>query len=439
MEEKSIAKLLLKLAPPVMLALLIMSIYNIVDSYFVASYSQDGLNALSIIYPIQLLMTALSTGVGSGINIIISRMDGMKDNKSQGGIIKSGLILGIIDYIIFSSISMIFLKGFVNLSSNIENIQKLCLEYGYTIILFSLGMFVEANCTKILQAKGRMILPMIAQITGAITNIILDPILIFGKLGFPELGVKGAGIATVLGQTITMIIVLIAVLKSYSIKGKFSIKDCISIYKKGLPSIALQSLYTVYIIGLNLILKGFTEDAVSVLGIYYKEQSFFIIPLMGLQQVILPIISYNYGANDDKKIKQTLWYSTIVSVIMMFLATIVFMIIPDKLVLIFSSKPEVLKIGQYALRIISLSFVPIVFSMLMPIYFQGIECPNYSIFIVVLRQIALFVPLAWILHFFGLFYVWFTFPLTDTITAITSIILYKKENSKMLTTHNTMN
>ena len=434
MEEKSVPKLLLKLAPPVMLAMLIASIYNIVDSYFVSSYSQDGLTALSIIYPVQLLMTAVSTGVGSGINIIVSRMDGMGDSHSQSRILKSGILLGVIDYVIFTIIAMLTIGSFIRVSSNITEVRTMGLQYSKIVILYSLGMFVEANCTKILQAKGRMVLPMIAQVVGALINIVLDPILIFGKCNFPEMGIEGAGISTVLGQHMAMIIVLVAVLKSYSVKGKFSIKDSLSIYRLGLPSIVLQALYTVYIVGLNLVLKTFTEDAVAVLGIYYKEQSFFIIPLIGLQQVILPIISYNYGANSPKRIQQTLWYSVGVSSVVMLIANIVYTIIPDRLTEIFSNKPEVIHIGSHALSVISFSFVPLVFSMLMPVYFQGINKAKYSIVLTVLRQVILFVPIAWILHYFGLYYVWFTFPITDSITTITSLVMYGKENVKQLIT-----
>lgn len=434
MEEKSVPKLLLKLAPPVMLAMLIASIYNIVDSYFVSSYSQDGLTALSIIYPMQLLMTAVSTGVGSGINIIVSRMDGMGDSHSQSRILKTGILLGVIDYVIFTIIAMLTIGSFIRVSSNITEVRTMGLQYSKIVILYSLGMFVEANCTKILQAKGRMVLPMIAQVVGALINIVLDPILIFGKCNFPEMGIEGAGISTVLGQHMAMIIVLVAVLKSYSVKEKFSIKDSLSIYRLGLPSIVLQALYTVYIVGLNLVLKTFTEDAVAVLGIYYKEQSFFIIPLIGLQQVILPIISYNYGANSPKRIQQTLWYSVGVSSVVMLIVNIVYTIIPDRLTEIFSNKPEVIHIGSHALSVISFSFVPLVFSMLMPVYFQGINKAKYSIVLTVLRQVILFVPIAWILHYFGLYYVWFTFPITDSITTITSLVMYGKENVKQLIT-----
>ena len=338
MEDTPILKLLLKLSPPVMLALLIQSVYNIVDSYFVAKFSGDGLTALSIIYPIQLLMLALATGTGAGVNILISRMDGVGDTKSQNDVVKSGMFLGVVNFVVFALFGLMSIKGYYNISSNIEGVRKEGIMYGQIILLFSFGMFLEANCTKMLQAKGNMIVPTIAQIVGAVINVILDPILIFGKFGFPQMGIKGAGIATVIGQWVTMIIVLINVLKYYKFKGSIDLKSCVKIYKFGIPSIILQSLYTFYIVGLNLVLKLFTEDAVVVLGIYYKLQTFFFIPLTGLQQVIVPVVSYNYGAEKYKRVKQTLWYSVGIACSVMFVGIIMFMVFPRELISIFSQK-----------------------------------------------------------------------------------------------------
>ena len=424
MEDTPILKLLLKLSPPVMLALLIQSVYNIVDSYFVAKFSGDGLTALSIIYPIQLLMLALATGTGAGVNILISRMDGVGDTKSQNDVVKSGMFLGVVNFVVFALFGLMSIKGYYNISSNIEDVRKEGIMYGQIILLFSFGMFLEANCTKMLQAKGNMIIPTIAQIVGAVINVILDPILIFGKFGFPQMGIKGAGIATVIGQWVTMIIVLINVLKYYKFKGHIDLKSCVKIYKFGVPSIILQSLYTFYIVGLNLVLKLFTEDAVVVLGIYYKLQTFFFIPLTGLQQVIVPVVSYNYGAEKYKRVKQTLWYSFGIACSVMFVGIIMFMVFPRELISIFSQQENVLNIGSSALRIISTSFIPAGFVLMFIVYCQGVNRGGYSILLTVLRQVILFVPLAWLFHYKGLFYVWFTFPATEIITALMSFYLY---------------
>lgn len=425
MEDTSIIKLLLKLSPPVMLALLIQSIYNIIDSFFVAQYSANGLTALSIIFPIQLLMTALATGTGTGINILLSRMDGMKDTKNQNSLIKNGLFLGVFNYLVFIIIGITFIDLYYGISSNSLTVQTLGIQYARIIFVGSIGQFIEAICTKILQAKGNMFIPMLAQIIGAMINVILDPLLIFGIFYFPKLGIAGAAIATIVGQLVAMIITLTAVWLNYPHNGKISFHYCIDIYKSGIPSIIMQSLYTLYIVGLNLILKQFNEDAVTVLGIYYKLQTFFFIPLMGLQQVILPIISFNYGARKEKRVNDVLKYVTIFSCGIMVVATYIFMRYPCQLLSIFTKSKQMLHIGKQALPIISLSFVPAGMVMMFTVYFQGIRRGKDSLKITILRQIFLLVPLAWILHFMGLNYVWYTFVITEVIAMIVSIILYK--------------
>lgn len=410
MEETPVWKLLIRLSAPVMLALLIQSIYNIVDSYFVDRYSAEGLAALSIIFPIQLLMTALATGTGAGINILISRMDGAGDTKSQKDIISTGFFLGIM--------------------GALELVREYGIQYAQIIFALSLGMFVEAAGTKMLQAKSDMVLPMCAQVAGAVLNIVLDPFLIFGYCGFPELGVRGAAVATVLGQWLAMAIVMIGFIRRYSPSfGRVTLHNCVRILKAGMPSILLQSLYTVYIVGLNLILKLFSEDAVTVLGIYYKLQTFFFIPLLGLQQVILPLISYNYGAGKMERARSVLRYSIVMSSVIMVVATAFFIIMPKSLLSIFSTREEILTIGTTAFRIIALSFIPASFGLIFSVYFQGINRGKESICITLLRQVVLLVPLAWFLHFAGLEWVWLTFPITEVIVLAACLALYTKQQS----------
>ena len=426
MGDTPIGRLLLKLSPPVMLALLIQSIYNIVDSYFVAQYSLSGLTALSIIFPIQLLMTALGTGTGTGLNILISRMDGNGDTARQRDVVKSGLYLGIWNFLIFTCIGMLLIGSYYTISSNQAEVRAEGIQYAQIIFLGSFGLFMESNCTKLLQAKGNMVTPMLAQVAGAAINLVFDPIFIFGLFGAPELGVAGAAIATIMGQWAAMLITLRAVFRTYDVRGTFRFKDCIQIYQSGFPSIIMQSLYTLYIVGLNLILKQFTEDAVTVLGIYYKLQTFFFIPLMGLQQVIVPVISFNYGAHDNKRVNDTLRYSILISCGVMALGTFIFMAFPKELILIFAGSTPVLNIGTPALRIISVSFLPASLAMMFTVYFQGIEKGKCSVFITVLRQIILLVPLAWLFHFAGLSYVWLTFPVTEVIAMCCGFFLYRK-------------
>ena len=426
MGDTPIGRLLLKLSPPVMLALLIQSIYNIVDSYFVAQYSLSGLTALSIIFPIQLLMTALGTGTGTGLNILISRMDGNGDTARQRDVVKSGLYLGIWNFLIFTCIGMLLIGSYYTISSNQAEVRAEGIQYAQIIFLGSFGLFMESNCTKLLQAKGNMVTPMLAQVAGAAINLVFDPIFIFGLFGAPELGVAGAAIATIMGQWAAMLITLKAVFRTYDVRGTFRFKDCIQIYQSGFPSIIMQSLYTLYIVGLNLILKQFTEDAVTVLGIYYKLQTFFFIPLMGLQQVIVPVISFNYGAHDNKRVNDTLRYSILISCGVMALGTFIFMAFPKELISIFAGSTPILNIGTLALRIISVSFLPASFAMMFTVYFQGIDKGKCSVFITVLRQIILLVPLAWLFHFAGLNYVWLTFPVTESIAMCCCCFFYHR-------------
>lgn len=426
MGDTPIGRLLLKLSPPVMLALLIQSIYNIVDSYFVAQYSLSGLTALSIIFPIQLLMTALGTGTGTGLNILISRMDGNGDTARQRDVVKSGLYLGIWNFLIFTCIGMLLIGSYYTISSNQAEVRAEGVQYAQIVFLGSFGLFMESNCTKLLQAKGNMVTPMLAQVAGAVINLVFDPIFIFGLFGAPELGVAGAAIATIMGQWAAMLITFRAVFRTYDVRGTFRFRDCIQIYRSGFPSIIMQSLYTLYIVGLNLILKQFTEDAVTVLGIYYKLQTFFFIPLMGLQQVIVPVISFNYGAHDNKRVNDTLRYSILISCGVMALGTFIFMAFPKELISIFAGSTPILNIGTPALRIISVSFLPASLAMMFTVYFQGIEKGKCSVFITVLRQIILLVPLAWLFHFAGLNYVWLTFPVTESIAMCCCCFLYHR-------------
>lgn len=419
----SVPKLLFKMSPPVMLALLIQSIYNIADSFFVARYSTEGLTALSIIYPVQLLITALATGTGAGVNILISRLDGRGETETQHDIIKSGLFLNMFHFLIFAFVGNILANTYFSLSTGNTVVKTQGILYSRIIFSGSFGLFIESICTKILQARGNMMLPMIAQVTGSVVNIVLDIILIFGTIHIPALGIMGAAIATVIGQWIAMEITLLTVMKKYSLRGKLKSNVCKQIYSNGTGSIVTQSLCTIYIVGLNIILKIFTEDAVTVLGIYYKIQSFFFIPLLGFQQVLLPLFSYHYGAGNSRRNKEILKYSMIFSVTIMAVATGIFFAFPEKLVHIFSTGPAIVAIGKYALPVISISFVFAGVTIVITSYLQGIAHIKTSLFIIVLRQIVLLVPLAWVFHFISLNAVWWTFPVTEIIASIAGIFI----------------
>ena len=435
MENKSVSQLLLKMSPPVMLALLIQSIYNIADSFFVARCSTEGLTALSIVYPVQLLITALATGTGAGVNILISRLDGRGETEAQQDIIKSGLFLNMFHFLVFAFVGNILANAYFSLSTGSAVVKAQGILYSRIVFSGSLGLFTESICTKILQARGNMVIPMIAQVTGSIVNIVLDIILIFGTGHIPAFGIRGAAIATVIGQWVAMVITLFAVMKKYSLRGMFKLEVCKQIYANGIGSIVTQSLYTIYIVGLNMILKLFTEDAVTVLGIYYKRQSFFFIPLLGFQQVLLPLFSYHYGAGDSCRNREILKCSMIFSVCIMAVATGIFFLFPEKLVHMFSTESVIVAIGKYAFPVISISFVFAGLTIVITSYLQGIAHIKISLFIIVLRQIVLLVPLAWVFHFIGLNAVWWTFPVTEIIASMTGILIISilhKQDSMLL-------
>ena len=423
----SIYRILLKLAPPIMVAQLIQGLYNIVDSFFIGRYSTAGLNALSVIYPVQNLITAIAIGTGVGVNTVMSRFFGQGEKNKAKETSGCGNVIAFCTWVIFALLSLFFLEPYINISISDESSRNQCLSYGRIVCLFSLGIFMESMWTKIHQSKGNMNLPMIAQVSGAIVNIVLDPILIFGnnKYNIPSLGIEGAAIATVAGQWVAAVIVGISgFTKPCPLKVFGSYTKLI--YTAAMPSIFMQIMYTVYIIGLNLILSSFTDAAVTVLGLYYKIQSLFFIPLVGLQTCIVPIISYNYAAKSIKRCHKILFDAIIFTAVSMIFGLTLFEVCPKTLLNFFTSDSVVLEIGAVGFRIIATSFIPASFSLFFPVYFQAVGENKKSVFLTILRHIILFVPVAYVLHFFGLSFVWFTFPITEVITAVTGAVFYYK-------------
>ena len=420
-----ISRLLLKLAPPIMAAQLIQALYNIVDSYFIGKYSADGLSALSVIFPIQLLISAFAVGTGVGVNTIMAKHYGLKENKRADEAAGVGIILSVLSWIIFAVISCLIMGVYCKMSLKSTAAQEYAKSYGLIVCVFSIGIFTESNFSKILQAKGDMKTPMAAQIVGAVVNIVLDYLLIFGVGKIKPLGVSGAAIATVLGQIVAAIITCF---KAYTKPDFKLIKKYIKpIYRAGTPNILMNALCTIYIVALNMILVSFSDEAVTVLGLYYKLQTFLLIPLLALTTCIIPVLSFNFAAKKYDRCKKILWETVIFSAISMAVGTLIFELFPKQLLSIFAKgNEEVIKIGINAFRIIATSFVPFSLSLVMPTYFQAIGKNRQSIFISVLRQIILLVPLAWIFSKFGLKYVWLAFPITEFTDALASYLLYLK-------------
>ncbi|MDY2851801.1 MAG: MATE family efflux transporter [Candidatus Borkfalkiaceae bacterium] len=429
--SEKISKILLKLAPPVMLAQLIQALYNIMDSVFVGRLSDAGLTALSIIYPLQLLMIAIAVGTGVGINTVMAAMLGRKREETANEYAGTATPLASVLWVIFAAVCYAIMPSFARMSTSDEEVVADVIAYGRIVCVFSFSLFLESVWTKVLQSKGDMKTPMIAQILGAITNIILDPLLIFGMFGLPKLGITGAAIATVAGQVVAALVVMRkGFYKSPSIK-KYP-RYVAEIFRLGLPNIIMQSAYTLYIFGLNMILATFSDDAVTVLGLYYKWQTFFFIPLGAMQTCIVPVISYNYAARKLPRCKQTLNTSILFGFALMFLGMLCFLFLSEPMLRFFSSNENVIEIGNTAFHIIGWSFIPLVTSLTYPVLFQAVGQSVKSTLLTVIRTICLFVPLGYLFSLFGLNYFWLTYPVTDTITGLVGFILtrnfFKKES-----------
>ena len=306
---EEIGKILLKLAPPVMLAQLIQALYNIIDSLFIGRHSDSGLTALSIIYPIQLLMIALAVGTGVGINTVMAAKLGEGRKKEADEFAGVGTPLAVALWFLFAFICWLIMPAYARMSTNSEAVIHDVILYGRIVCVFSFGLFLESIWTKVLQANGDMKTPMIAQIMGAVTNIILDPLLIFGMFGLPEMGIGGAAVATVAGQIVAAMIVAKKGFRKSPAKEVY-LGHIARIFRLGIPNILMQSAYTFYILGLNLILSGFSDQAVTALGLYYKWQTFFFIPLGAMQTCIVPVVSFNYAARNIDRCKNCLLYTS---------------------------------------------------------------------------------------------------------------------------------
>lgn len=319
---------------------------------------------------------------------------------------------------------------YAKLSTESEAVINDVIAYGRITCVMSIGLFAESIWTKVLQAEGDMKTPMIAQIAGAVTNILLDPILIFGLLGVPEMGISGAAMATVAGQIVAALVVMKKGCRRLPQRGVWA-KDIKTIFRLGLPNILMQAAYTFYIFGLNLILSSFCDQAVTALGLYYKWQTFFFIPLGAMQTCIVPVISYNYAANDIDRCKKVLFAAVKFGWVLMGLGALCFLLLPGQMLGTFSSDRTVIDIGTVGFRIIGISFLPQVTSLIFPVFFQAIGKSLKSTVLTVVRNVALFVPLGFLFSRFGLDAFWLTFPMTELITSLVGIVLYKNFCKKL--------
>ena len=430
-----VGKLLFAMSTPMVISFLVQSLYNIVDSIFVARYSPDALAAVSLAYPIQILMIAVSVGTGVGVNALLSRSLGEGKKKKAKLTADNAILLGILASIIFALFGVLCTKLFFDSQTKSEGIRQLGYSYLSVVTIFSFGLMLEVTFERILQSTGKTVFNMITQSVGAIINIILDPILIFGLFGAPKLGIVGAAIATVAGQIIAMILSFIFNMKyNEDVDIRFGTHIFIpdfgiikQIYKVGIPSIAMQAMSTLMILGLNKILVTYSDMAVNVLGIYYKLQSFVFMPIFGLNNGMTPIVAFNYGAKNKDRIVKVLKYSFIASIVIMVIGTAIFWIFPKELIMLFSPNEEMLRLGIPAFRIYSLCFILAAFDVMAIATFQSLGNGMYALYASFLRQLVLIIPLAYVLsNMFGLEAVWYSIPLAELGCAFFDIYLMKK-------------
>lgn len=433
-----IFKLIVSMSVPAMFSMLVQALYNVVDSYFVAQINENALTAVSLAFPVQSLLIAVGVGTSIGINSLVSRRLGEKRNKDANSAATHGIILALFNWILFAIFGLFFARMFFQSFTNVEEIIEMGTQYGSIVTVFSFGVFVEIVIEKTLQATGNMIYPMIFQLIGAVTNIILDPIFIFGLWGVPQMGVAGAAIATVIGQIFAMLCAMYVILKKdhevkidfYKFKVDWKIvKD---IYAVGLPSIIMQAIGSVMVMGMNAILIRFTETAVALFGVYFKLQSFVFMPVFGLTHGVMPIMGYNFGARKKERLLSALKIGCMIALVIMAIGTLLFWTIPDRLLLIFNASDTMLSIGVPALHTISLCFIPAALGILFSTIFQAVGKGTNSLCITVLRQLIVLMPVAYFMSKIGLSYVWYAFPIAEVFSFIASIIIFYRLYQKHL-------
>ena len=431
-------RLLLTMSVPAMLSMLIQAFYNVIDSIFVAQLGEDALTAISLVFPVQMLLIAVGVGTGVGINSVIARRLGERNIESANDAATHGFILAVVNWAVFAIFGLFFVRSFLGAFSDSLVVIEYGTQYLSIITVFSLFLMIQLNIEKILQATGNMVLPMICSLIGAIVKIIFNPILVFGLMGAPELGIRGAAIATVGGNLVAMTLGLTLLFgRSHEIsirfKGfRFKARTLKDIYIVGVPAIAMQSIGSVMVAGLNVILIQYSQAAVAVLGVYFRLQNFIFMPVFGMMQGAMPIFGFNFGAKKKDRLIRSFKWTTLFAASLMLTGTIVFLIFPTAFMALFNASEEMMAIGVRALRILSLCFVPAAFGITNSTLFQALGHGVLSLLVSLLRQLILILPLAWLLgHFFGLDAIWYSFPLAEGFAIFASAwflrYLYKKE------------
>ena len=426
-------KLLISMSLPMILSMLVQALYNIVDSIFVAQISENALTAVSLAFPLQNLMIAVSAGTCVGVNALLSRSLGERRQAEANLAAVNGVFLALMGFLVFCIFGIFGSRMFFASQTNTPEVVEFGTQYLTICLCCSFGIFLEMTFERLMQSTGRTLYSMITQGTGAIINIVLDPILIFGLCGFPAMGIQGAAIATVIGQIVAAFLaIFLNQMKNpdiqVSFKGFRPNRRVIGrIYSVGIPSIVMQSITSVMTFGMNKILILFSETAVSVLGVYFKLQSFIFMPIFGMNNGLIPIIAYNYGAANRQRIMQTLKLGVTIAVSIMLCGLVIFQVFTPQLLMLFNASEAMLEIGVPALRIISLSFLFAGYCIIVGSFFQALGNGIYSLCVSVARQLMCLLPLAYIFaRLFGLHAVWYAFALAELVSLTVSTILLRK-------------
>lgn len=428
-----VGKLLVTMSLPMMISMVVQALYNIVDSVFVSRVSEDALTAVSMAFPLQALCIALGAGMGVGVNALLSKSLGAKDNDMVNKSALNGLFMTFVSYLVLLVIGIFAVKPFYMIQTDSADIIQYGTDYLSVICCFSFGMFFQFTFERLLQSTGRTFQTMITQTVGAVTNIILDPIFIFGLFGVPAFGVKGAAIATVIGQIIAAVLALIMNIKvntdiDFSLKGfKPDIKIIGMIYKVGLPSIIMQSIGSVMVFCLNKILIVFSSTAVAVFGVYFKLQSFVFMPVFGLNNGLIPIMAYNYGAKKKDRMIKTIKCGLLIAFSIMSVGMVVFELFPDAILALFEASDNMLAMGKVALRTIAIHFPIAAICIVLGSAFQALGNAVYSMFVSIARQLVVLIPVAYALSKLGnVNYVWWCFPIAEIMSLTITVIFFIK-------------
>ena len=428
-----VKKLLVSMSLPMMASMLVQALYNIVDSIFVARISENALTAVSMAFPLQTLMIALAGGTCVGINAILSKALGEKDFARADSTAVNGIFLALLSYLLFLVIGLTVVTPFYHSQTEDAEIIAYGEQYLTIVLTFSFGIFGQFIFERLLISTGRTMLTMITQGTGAIINLILDPILIFGLLGMPKLGIRGAAIATVIGQIVAGILACVMNFKKNTeihirLKGFRPDAALIGqIYRIGVPSIIMQSIGSVMVYIMNKVLISFSSTAVAVFGVYFKLQSFIFMPIFGMNNGLIPIIAYNYGAGKRERMMNTWRFAWVLSTVIMLFGVVAFEVFPAPLLEIFDASEEMMSIGKVALRVIGVHFPVAAYCIVTGSMFQALGMSVYSMITSIMRQVVVLIPAAILLAQLGsVDYVWWSLPIAEIMSAAATTFFFNK-------------